>query len=221
VPTINPDGFEHSHKESRMWRKNRQPVNTSTCVGLDLNSNWGYRWRASKAPNPCSDSFSGYSAFEAYETQSMAHYLANGTTWTPGHISENVREGGLKVRAFVDLHSYGQLFMFPFAHSCEDFPPDAEMLMEAGLGVAKAMRTRSGEEYSVGQACDMTYRAPGDAIDYAYGEIDARWSYSAELRDTGTYGFLLPPRLIRPAADEMAAGLIYLAKFIYTAEIAG
>ena len=48
--------------------------------------------------------------------------------------------------------------MFPFAHSCDDFPPDAEMLMEAGLGVAKAMRAKSGETYQAGQACDLTYR---------------------------------------------------------------
>lgn len=51
-----------------------------------------------------------------------------------------------------------RLVMFPFAHSCDDFPPDAEMLMEAGLGVAKAMRTRQGEGYQAGQACDLTYR---------------------------------------------------------------
>jgi extracellular matrix protein 14 len=79
---------------------------------------------------------------------------------------------------------------------------------------------------------------------------DIRWSYSAELRDTGTvsavhpvpshhptrwdasgpanyaltppqYGFLLPPSLIRPAAEETTAGLMYLARFIYNAEIAG
>lgn len=48
--------------------------------------------------------------------------------------------------------------MFPFAHSCDDFPPDAEVLMEAGLGVAKAMRTVHGEGYQSGQACDLTYR---------------------------------------------------------------
>lgn len=48
--------------------------------------------------------------------------------------------------------------MFPFAHSCNDFPADAEMLMEAGLGVAKAIRTAHGETYETGQACDLTYR---------------------------------------------------------------
>lgn len=111
--------------------------------------------------------------------------------------------------------------MFPFAHSCDDFPPDAEMLMEAALGVAKTMRSQFGQGFQAGQACDLTYRcvfasflqlpqilcaacrppspigsrmltlkgfhrAPGDAIDFAYGVTDVRWSYSAELRDTGT-----------------------------------
>ena len=48
--------------------------------------------------------------------------------------------------------------MFPFAHSCDEFAPDTEMLMEAGTGVAKAMRTSHGEGYTSGQACDLTYR---------------------------------------------------------------
>lgn len=48
--------------------------------------------------------------------------------------------------------------MFPYAYSCDDFPPDAEMLMEAGLGVAKAMKKSGGQAYQAGQACDLTYR---------------------------------------------------------------
>lgn len=54
---------------------------------------------------------------------------------------------------YVDL-----IVMFPFAESCDDFPHDAEMLMEAGLGVAKAMRSGHGEGYEAGQACALTYR---------------------------------------------------------------
>ncbi|WVQ96001.1 hypothetical protein IAU59_003101 [Kwoniella sp. CBS 9459] len=209
IPNINPDGYEYSRQHSRLWRKNRQDVGgkNKNCVGIDLNSNWGYKWRPSKHSSPCSETFPGREAFEANETKAISEYL----------LAAESR--GSRVRAFVDLHSYGQLFMFPFAHSCDDFPPDAEMLMEAGLGVAKAMRTRQGQGYEAGQACDLTYRAPGDAIDYTYGVTDIRWSYSAELRDTGTYGFMLPPSLIRPTADEVTAGLLYLAKFIYVLEV--
>ncbi|KAI9633081.1 uncharacterized protein MKK02DRAFT_19739 [Dioszegia hungarica] len=216
VPTINPDGYEYS-REHRMWRKNRQDTGSRTCSGIDLNSNWGYKWRKPLRPNPCSDAYPGADAFEAYETKAMARYLKKGVEWAEEKGEKKGPER--KVRAFIDLHSYGQLFMFPFAHSCDDFPPDAEMLMEAALGVAKAIRADHGETYQTGQACELTYRAPGDAIDYAYGTADVRWSFSAELRDTGTYGFLLPPHLIRPAADEITTGLVHLAKFIYNVEI--
>ena len=85
--------------------------------------------------------------------------------------------------------------MYPFAYSCAQFPIDAEMLMEASLGVAKAMRDTDGEAYMTGQACDLTYRAPGDAIDFAYGTTDVRWSFSAELRDTGLVSSLCYPRV--------------------------
>ena len=45
--------------------------------------------------------------------------------------------------------------MFPYAYSCSDFPGDAETLMEAGLGVAKALRSVHGTVYQSGQACDL------------------------------------------------------------------
>jgi extracellular matrix protein 14 len=44
--------------------------------------------------NPCSSSYPGAQAFEAVETKAIADYLA--TTKD-------------QVRAFVDVHSYGQL----------------------------------------------------------------------------------------------------------------
>ncbi len=58
--------------------------------------------------------------------------------------------------------------------------------MEAGLGVARAIKAHSGTQYKTGQACDLVYRMAGDSVDFAYGEEGIRWAYSAELRDTGT-----------------------------------
>ncbi|WVQ75021.1 hypothetical protein IAR50_004630 [Cryptococcus sp. DSM 104548] len=207
IPLINPDGFEFS-QQHRMWRKNRQQIGHKSCLGIDLNANWGFKWKGQKKVRSCKEGFPGREPFEALETKAVADWL------------EAKKAEGVAIKSFVDLHSYGQLFMFPFAHSCDDFPVDAEMLMEAGMGVAKAIRTTHGQGYETGQACDLTYRQPGDSVDYTYGVADIRWSYSAELRDTGTYGFMLPKDLIRPTAEEISAGLLHLAKFIYLMEIA-
>lgn len=49
----------------------------------------------------------------------------------------------------------GYVVMFPFSYSCSAFPADAETLMEAGLGVAKALRAKRGTTYQAGQACDL------------------------------------------------------------------
>jgi extracellular matrix protein 14 len=73
---------------------------TKLTSGIDLNSNWGYRWKPSRA-SPCSDAYSGKTAFESYETKAMGEWLTNATSPRPGKER--------RVRAFVDLHSYGQL----------------------------------------------------------------------------------------------------------------
>jgi len=50
----------------------------------------------------CSDSYKGSRAFEAHETRAMSDYLVNGTA-TEGESRAKT------VKAFIDLHSYGQL----------------------------------------------------------------------------------------------------------------
>merc|ERR1719400_1721499 len=41
APLLNPDGYEWSHTNNRMWRKNRSPPPSgSNCYGVDLNRNW-------------------------------------------------------------------------------------------------------------------------------------------------------------------------------------
>jgi hypothetical protein len=49
-------------------------------------------------------------------------------------------------------------------------------------------------------------------VDYAYENAKAAFSMTVELRDTGRYGFILPPEQIVPSAEEMWAGLSYLLK---------
>lgn len=47
-------GYEHSRTVDRMWRQNRRQV-TPTCVGVDINRNFGYSWRAATIFQPVKD----------------------------------------------------------------------------------------------------------------------------------------------------------------------
>ncbi len=62
-----------------------------------------------------------------------------------------------------------------------------------------------GVTYKVGPLSSTVYPASGISIDWAYGEAGVKYSYTIELRDTGQYGFLLPPDQIVPTGEEIYA----------------
>ena len=49
--------------------------------------------------------------------------------------------------------------------------------------------------------------AAGASDDWYRGGLGTRYSYTTELRDTGLYGFLLPPGQIVPSGEELFAGM--------------
>lgn len=84
---------------ARVSTRTLRPRIVRLIIGIDLNGNWGYEYRPSRLV--CTDSYSGQYAFEAHETRAISDYLVNGTN----EGEERDRE----VKAFIDLHSYGQL----------------------------------------------------------------------------------------------------------------
>jgi hypothetical protein len=99
-------GFIHTQTTDRMWRKNRQTVSGSTCIGHDINRNWPYHWADSggASTNPCDQDFKGRSQADAPETAALSSWLRQ-TKASQG------------VKLFIDWHSYSQLFM------TRQFPP--------------------------------------------------------------------------------------------------
>lgn len=61
LPNGNPDGYEWSHTNDRMWRKTRSTQDTFIsnvfkCKGTDPNRNFAYKWGGKgTSNNPCSD----------------------------------------------------------------------------------------------------------------------------------------------------------------------
>ena len=68
--------------------------------------------------------------------------------------------------------------------------------------------------YEVGCIPCLLYVASGGSLDFTLGELGIPYSYGMELRDTGSYGFLLPPAQIIPTGEETWAFHLTVAREI-------
>ncbi|NXL87147.1 CBPA2 Carboxypeptidase, partial [Alectura lathami] len=190
LPVSNPDGYVYTHTMNRMWRKTRSKNPGSLCVGVDPNRNWDAGFGGPGASSsPCSDSYHGPSANSEVEVKSVVDFIKN--------------HGN--VLAFLTLHSYSQLLMYPYGYKCTPPADDAE-LNALGNAAASAIQSLYGTTYQVGSICSTIYQASGGSIDWSY-DYGIKYSFAFELRDTGRYGFLLPAAQIIPTAKETWLGL--------------
>lgn len=204
VPVSNPDGYAYTWTSDRLWRKNRQETVIPTCFGIDIDHSYDFHWKNSDWP--CGEEYSGEVPFEAIESKIWLDYL-------------NSTNHDHRIAGYIDLHSYSQEVLFPYAYSCNHTPRNEENLIELAYGIAKAIRLQSGKRYDVLPACvdkdadllpDM---GSGSSLDFMYHN-KAYFAYQLKLRDSGNHGFLLPSRFIEPVGKEIFAGIKYFSHFL-------
>ncbi len=197
IPVQNVDGFVYTQTE-RMWRKNRRNNGNGT-FGVDLNRNWGTGWGGEgSSGNTGSETYRGTAPFSEPESQVMRDFLL----------------GLPNFSGWMDVHSYGQLILQPYGYTI-NLPPDHATFEEIGADMETAMESPYGTNYTHGPTYTTIYPASGITQDWCYVEGGA-WALGYELRDTGQYGFLLPPEQIVPNSEECFAGCMELAKFLTT-----
>jgi len=187
LPVHNPDGYRKSRDEDRMWRKTTSQYPENSCQGTDANRNFGYHWGDNGASSDsCSATYMGPEAFSEVEARNVRDWVYD-------------RKDNIKF--YQTLHSYSQLILIPWGYTTETAPGYYAMLDMAMRGY-DALHAVHGKEYEVGCIPCVLYTASGTSLDWALGEAGIPYVYTIELRDTGAYGFLLPPDQIIPTAEE-------------------
>jgi len=199
VPLVNPDGYEYAHTNERLWRKNRKK-NTGGSFGVDLNRNWNDHWGgAGSSGIPTSDTYRGVSAFSEPESLHVSNFITSMDT-----------EGN--ILAAIDFHSYSQLVLRPYGWTTANCP-DNQALKILGDGISYEIQRNSAKRYTSQRSIDL-YITTGSASDWFYQE--GIWgAYTIELRDTGAYGFVLPPAQIIPTGNEIWASMMYFVNAVF------
>ncbi len=191
IPVMNPDGYEYSWTEDRLWRKNRRN-NGDGSFGVDNNRNWGFQWSAPGGAStiPRDEDYRGPAPFSEPETRAIRDLIFA----QPNLV------------AYCDIHSYSQLIMWPWGYT-ESTTPDQAAFAAIGRRMQERIRASSGLIYGAGSITTVLYPASGSSIDWVYGERDVL-ALALELRDRGAQGFLLGPDQIRPTCEEIYSALI-------------
>lgn len=96
----------------------------------------------------------------------------------------------------------------------DELPPDYQQQNELSKAVVDAIFSVHGTKFDYGPISTIIYPASGSSADYTYAVCGVKYSYGAELRDTGEYGFLLPADQIIPSGEETFAGIVAMGKYI-------
>jgi len=198
IPLVNPDGYNYSWTTDRLWRKNRRVNQGSTCVGVDTNRNWNYKWNGGgSSANPCSETFHGAFAFSEPEDALLGNYI---------NAQSNVV-------AYIDFHAAAYLMLSPWSWTTA-YPPDSSAQLALAQEFVTAVYKVHGKAYVFGTSAEILYISSGGAKDWTYAIDNIIYSYTIELREGPTNVFILPPEQIIPQGQEMVGGVFAMVNYI-------
>ncbi|GAB5568786.1 carboxypeptidase A5 [Prionailurus iriomotensis] len=182
----NPDGFAFTHSKNRMWRKTRSRTPGSSCVGVDPNRNWdaGFGMPGASS-NPCTDTYRGKFANSEVEVKSIVDFVKS--------------HGNIK--AFISIHSYSQLLLYPYGYKAEP-APDRDELDQLAKSAVTALASLYGTKFKYGSIIKTISTKPAEAPLTGPTARASSTPSPSSSGSTGRYGFLLPASQIVPTAQE-------------------
>uniref|UniRef100_A0A158P8I7 ShKT domain-containing protein n=1 Tax=Angiostrongylus cantonensis TaxID=6313 RepID=A0A158P8I7_ANGCA len=210
MPCLNPDGYEYTRSSPnpsvRLWRKNRSPEKChrslwggeKCCKGVDLNRNFKFHWAESGSSfEPCSNIYHGDHVFSEPESRFSA---------VRDFLNTDELRG--KVDGFITLHSYAQLWIYPYSHAQQNYPKDISELRRTARRAINRLHRQYGTEYRMGTGADVLSPASGGSDDWAKSN-GIKYVYLVELRPQYelSNGFILHKKELIPTAVETFEGV--------------
>ena len=184
VPVLNPDGRKFA-EQGYLWRKNTNPNPPPgeepapfPDYGVDLNRNYDSRFGevpGGSSGDPASAVYRGEFAFSEPESQAARDYLLE--------IFPDQREGDEPAPAdtqgvYLDVHTYGNLILFPGSVNEELASANQEELRQLGLKFGYFTGV-DGQAYNVGTG-DELYETDGTTDAWVYETFGVA-AYTPEL----------------------------------------
>lgn len=184
------------------------PTNPSTSYsgnhpGVDLNRNFATAWGgASTSTNPNAATYLGTAPFSEPESAAQAELLRElfgelevGTT-TP---APDDRQG-----VFVNLHSYSDYVIYPYAYDTAANVPNLEPIKALGF------RQSFFNGFDTGKAGEILYDNAGNDIDWVYDRLGVP-AYTWEIGTAATGGFFPAYSRVETFWSDARPALLYAA----------
>lgn len=192
VPVVNPDGYDYTWTNERLWRKNRRGS-----YGVDLNRNWAKGWGGEgSSGNQGSPIYRGTTPFSEPESSALRDFARTNRN----------------IRAHIDFHSFSQLILWPWGYTIALSANDL-VFREIGTRMQADIAAVNGLLYQIGPVYTTIYPASGGIVDWMYDAMRIM-SYTIELRDRGEYGFILPRGQIQPTCREVYPAALRLMEWV-------
>ncbi len=195
VPVLNIDGRRAVENGESMWRKNRHIDNDYD--GIDLNRNFDGHWNfegakmtnqllnlREKLQEKYSEIYSGPKAFSEPETSSLNNFLKD-----------------KDVTVMMDLHSYGNMILYP-----PGFTNEPVSLTPVFKQVAKFLSSKNG--YKAGTSVEILYPSCGTSKDWGFDRHNAI-AFTMEMGNDAD-GFRPPFSKVESTWNLNKEGLTYL-----------
>ncbi|XP_045770470.1 uncharacterized protein LOC123870997 [Maniola jurtina] len=203
LPVVNPDGYEFSHTDDRLWRGTRSvnettnQITNTNCIGVDPNRNFDVNFNTlGVSSDPCSQIYPGHEPFSEVETRYVRDILL-----------ENID----RIQIYMDIHSWGNYVLYGLDNATLPSNVVDQHLVAAAMGAhIDTAKLPVADFYLVGNSNLMLYGTSGAGSDYAVVS-GVPMSYTLELPGY-RYSFEVPPQYIEQINTETWRGIAASAR---------